>query len=84
LNGTLDADGTLLAGFGYGAQGRSGIGHDQAQHTVQFTVVGMNSLATEGFEVLKDALDTGEAFLRAFHVHGVGTKIDADAKRVFH
>ena len=84
LDGALDAGGALLAGFGHGAKGGRGIGHDQAQHAVQFAVVGMDALAAQGLEVLKDAPDAGDAFVGALHMHGVGAKIDADAERVFH
>ena len=33
---------------------------------------------------VKDALDSDNARFRSLHMHGVGAKIDADAKRVFH
>ena len=61
-----------------------GIGHHQAQHAVQFAVVGIDALAAQRLEVLEDALDAGHAFVGPLHVHGVGAQIDADAERVFH
>ena len=84
LDGALDAGGALLAGVGQRAQSGGGIGDDKAQHSVEFAVVGIDALASQGFEILKDALDTGHAFVRSLDMHGVGTKIDAHAERVFH
>jgi hypothetical protein len=46
--------------------------------------VRIDALAAQGLEVLKDALDAGDARFRSFHVHGVGAQIDAHAERVFH
>jgi len=60
------------------------IGHDQAQHPVQFAVVRIDALATESLEVLKDALDFEHAFVGSFHMHGIGSEVDADAELVFH
>ncbi len=84
LHQALDARRALLAGLGHGAQRRRGIGHHQAQHAVQFAVVGMDALPPQRFEILKDALNAGHALFRSFYVHGVGAKIDANAERVFH
>jgi hypothetical protein len=46
--------------------------------------MGVDALASEGFEVLKDALDPSYAILRSLYTDGVGAQIDADAERVFH
>ena len=78
LHGALDARGALLAGIGKRTQRRGGIGHHQAQHAIQFAVVGIDALPSERFEVLKNALDSGHRFVRPFHVHGVGSKVDPD------
>ena len=84
LHRALDSRRALLAGFGHGAQRGRRIGHHQAQHAVQFAVVGMDALAAQRFEVLEDAPHARHASFRAFHVHGVGAQVDAHAKRVFH
>ena len=62
----------------------AGSAHHQAQHAVQFAVVGIDALAAQRLEVLKDALDASHRVFRPFHMHGVGAKIDAHAERVFH
>ena len=84
LDGALHTRGALLARVGQRTQRGGGVGDDQAQHAVEFAVVGIDALLSQRFKVLKDALDALNARVLSFHMHGVGAKIDADAERVFH
>jgi hypothetical protein len=42
--------------------------------------VRIDALTAEGFEVLKDALDSSHGVIRPLHVYGVGAKIDPYTK----
>ena len=80
LHGALDARRALLARVHQRTQRGGRIGHHQAQHPVQFPIVRIDALAAQRLEILKDALDPGHTLFRSLHVHGVGAKIDPDAK----
>ncbi len=76
LHGALDPRRTLLASISDRTQRGGWVGDDQAQHTVQLSVVRIDALAAERFEVLKDAPDSSHRFFRPLHVYGVGSQID--------
>ena len=80
LHGALDARRALLSRVHQRTQSDRRVGHHQAQHPVQFPIVRIDALAAQRLEILKDALHPGHTVFRPLHVHGIGAKIDPDAK----
>jgi len=46
--------------------------------------VEIDALAAQRFEILKDALDSGNSVVGTRYVYGIGAEVDADAELVFH
>ena len=84
LDHALNACGALLAAFGQGAEGDRRIGRHQAQHAVQLAVLEQNSLASQRFVVLENALDAGDGFVGPLDHDGIGYQIDARMESILH